>query len=222
VLCGSRTGDGALVCWHHTNRLRHRLADAADLWPERVAAIARQVHYGDPVPRAGRPAPPEPIRPGLTDADWLPGWPPGLPVDLAAADKAAAVRNTVTTWARHVAEVTGALPPTGTADLLRWLAGRLDWLRHRAEAAEVWDELDAAAFVVRSLVFGPSVRTRFAVGPCPETVDGSWCSGVVVAVVPVREDRPARMVCGSCGAAWSSDMWARAGRRIMARMREAA
>lgn len=47
-----------------------------------------------------------------------------------------------------------------------WLAGQLDWLRHRPEAAEAWDELDhATRLIVRYVDNRPD---RWYAGPCGE------------------------------------------------------
>lgn len=82
ISCGSPT-DGT-VCHREAARLGATLRAAADLWPQMATTIARQARTGEPTPRAGRPAPPEPIRPGVAAADQAAGWPSGLPVDLAA------------------------------------------------------------------------------------------------------------------------------------------
>ena len=54
-----------------------------------------------------------------------------LPFDWDASDAAWAVQNTITTWARHCAEERGLAV---TAEPALWLAGQLEWLRHRPEA----------------------------------------------------------------------------------------
>jgi hypothetical protein len=115
-------------------------------------------------------------------------------------------------------------PPTTLVETMRWLAGQLDWARYQRWAAECWDELGHAAGLVERAVDRPAVRTRIAVGPCPEIVAGGVaCAGEVVAIVPARETRPAFMRCQLCGTEWPTMQWARAGRRILAQKnREAA
>src|SRR5690554_3789784 len=165
VLCTAEHTGTALVCSACATRTAERLRQAADLWPDLRDQVLRRTRSGDPTPRAGRPAPAAPIRPGGSAADdqsW--GWPAGLPVDLAASEVADAVRSTVTTWARVIVQEVGADLPTGTAALLRWLAGRCQWMRHQPWAGEALDELDdAAALVWRTLDRPPQRRY---LGPC--------------------------------------------------------
>lgn len=221
--CGSATD--AAVCHREGVRLAGRLREAADLWPELDVALARLARLGDPTPRAGRPAPPEPVRPDGGElrhyADQTIGWASGLPFSEPASEAIWVVRNTVTTWAREVAQATGADLPTGTDALMRWLAGRVDWARHQPWALECLDELDAACALVFHAVDRRPLRTRFVVGPCPEIVESGWCEGRVWAVVPAVETRPASMVCDGCHARWDTTQWRRVGRRIEARAREA-
>jgi len=213
VSCGRPT-DGT-VCHPCAQRLAARLRTAADLWPDLQAVIARQTRHGDPTPRAGRPAPAEPIRPGVTAADQEAGWPSGLPVDLAASDVADTVRSTVHTWARDIAANVGADLPDTVPEVMRWLASRMEWIRHQPTAGEALDELsDACAAVVRT-VDRRATRLRVVVGPCPEDGEAGPCPGEVVAIV--HEQRPAVMRCGGCGTSWDTTQWARAGRRILAR-----
>lgn len=141
--------DTAQVCHPCVRRLQASLERAADLAGELETTIARQGRSGD---RGGRVA----------------GAEPPLPVDLGAADSAWAVNNTITTWARHVAEergltVTGT-DPDPTVLAARWLTGQLDWLRHRPEAAEAWDELaDACRLLERAV---DRAVPRWYAGPC--------------------------------------------------------
>lgn len=225
--CGERITDTALICRREADREARRLREAADLWPELTTSLARLGRSGDPTPRAGHPAPAEPIRPDSGRlrhyADQVAGFPGGLPVDLSVSATMDAVTSTVTTWARHVAAETGADLPATVPEALRWLADRLDWLRYRPEAAEALDELGEVSALVWRALSRRELRARIVVGPCPELdTAGSPCAGEVVAIVPERSDRPAVMRCGMCGVEWGTAQWARAGRRIMDRMREAA
>jgi len=133
------------------------------------------------------------------------------------------VRNTLVTWARVLQQERHETPPTDMADLTRWVAGRLGWARYETFADQLWPELDYAASLLWQVVDLPTTRTRLVVGPCPELADaGAYCTGQVVAVVPADEARPAVMRCDRCGTRWSTDQWARAGRRILARKGAAA
>lgn len=227
-----RTVSDAWVCAPCAATIAGRLQAAAELWPDLLATCAGQARMGEPGPRARGHAPPQPIRPGLGDPaeDHQGGPPAGLPFPWPAADVRDGVRNVVTTWARMVLDERLALPieqriltgirdlpggpPADTPGLLRWLAGQCEWLRHQAYGAEALDELDDAAGMVAPAVDRPAMRTRVAVGPCPE-VD---CAGQVTALVPARLDIPAVMRCDGCGQEWGAQQWARVGRRIMARL----
>lgn len=162
--CDRPVADAA-VCAGCANRAAAGLRDAADLWPELAVTIARLDRMGDPTPRAGRPAPANPIRPGGDPAtDQATGWPPGLPVNLAASETADVVRNTITTWARHIADEVGADPPGDPAELMRWLAGRLEWARHQPWAAEAIDELGEVPKLLARALDRPPPRRYL--GPC--------------------------------------------------------
>lgn len=207
----------AWVCAPCAATIAGRLKAAAELWPDLLATCAGQARMGEPGPRARGHAPPQPIRPGLGDPadDHQVGPPTGLPFGWTATNVRDSVRNTVTTWVRHIV----AERPTGmllgsTPTLLRWLAGQCEWLRHQRYGPEALDELDDAAGMVAPAVDRPAMRTRVAVGPCPE----ANCTGQVTALVPARLDIPAVMRCDGCGSEWGAQQWARVGRRIMARM----
>lgn len=212
-----RTVSDAWVCAPCAATIAGRLQAAAELWPDLLTTCAGQARMGEPGPRARGHAPPQPIRPGLGDPaeDHQGGPPTGLPFGWTASDVRDSVRNTVTTWVRHIVaeRPTGMLLGT-TPTLLRWLAGQCEWLRHQPYGAEALDELDDAVGMVAPAVDRPAMRTRVAVGPCPE-VD---CAGQVTALVPARLDIPAVMRCDGCGSEWGAQQWARVGRRIMARM----
>lgn len=162
--CQHTATDG-LICWPHTHRLAARLRASADLWDALHDATARRTRTGDPTPRAGRPAPAAPIRPGGDPAaDHAPGWPAGLPVDMRASDVADAVRNTITTWCRTIADQVGAdLPDTATA-AMTWLAGRLVWARTQPWADELWDDVDDTLGLMWRTLDRPPQRRYL--GPC--------------------------------------------------------
>lgn len=218
--CGRPVAD-AHVCTGCATRTAARLRTAADLWPELDTTIARLDRMGDPTPRAGRPAPASPIRPdGDPASDQVTGWPSGLPVNLAASETADVVRNTVTAWAKAVADEVGADLPGDMPELMRWLAGRIEWVRHQPWAPEAIDELAGMPGLLAKAVDRPATRTRFPVGPCPEQDDdGQWCPGEVVAIVPASTERASVMRCSHCGSEWGTVQWLRAGKRIIDRLR---
>lgn len=170
AVCAAKLADGAYVCYSCAGKLERRLRDAAALWDDLATTVVpRLTRLGDPTPRAGRPAPAEPIRPDSGRmrhyADQVAGNPAGLPVDLAASYTAEDVRNTLTTWARVIAEGVHADPPADMDDLTRWVAGRLSWARYEQWAAEMFDELHYAAGLLWQVCDRPIERSY--AGPCP-------------------------------------------------------
>jgi len=178
-VCDRPLADGAYVCAACASRLAGRLRDAAGLVSDLDDAVARQTRMTEPGPRPRSHAPAAPIRPDGQQrhyGDQATGWPTGLLVDLAAAETRDAVTNTVTTWARVAAEESGEAPPGELAGLMRWLARRLDWVRHRQWAGECWDELHYAAGLVARAVDRPPARRWL--GPCDVPgADGVPCAG---------------------------------------------
>lgn len=144
LVCAQPIVDTAYVCHDDEQRLGARLRNSGELWPEMDVTVARQSRMGQPGPRPRGHAPASPIRPDGKKRhydDQVIGHPGGLVVDLGASDTRDALINTVTTWARVIAEERGHTPPSTMPALLRWLAGQLGWVRHQPWAAEAWDEL---------------------------------------------------------------------------------
>ena len=169
VLCTAEHTGTALVCHRCATAVERRLREAAADVGELDITIARLDRRGDPTPRAGKPAPAAPIRPDSGTlrhyADQATGWAAGLPYSEAASDAAWVVRNTVTTWARVIADTVHADPPTDLDDLMRWVAGRCSWLRYEPCGDEALAELDHAAQLVWRAIDRTGVERRY-LGPC--------------------------------------------------------
>jgi len=200
----------AYVCGRCEDSLTAELRRVATVEGEAATTIARQARITaggsggrisiDPEPWAKNP-------------DAL--YPNPLPVNLSAAADHHAAMNTLTTWARHIAEVRGLdLPPAQDCPhrscgrvraaqavgpaclrpleaLAAWLERQLQWLRHRAEADEAYDELgDACRVLVRIVDRQPE---RIVVGQCP-------CNSYLYAVRGA-----AQVKCGSCGTSYAVD-----------------
>ena len=215
TVCTQPISDTAPICHTDAGKLARRLRDAAPLWADLEDTITRQVRAGDPTPRAGRPAPAEPIRPdnpatgpvcqrcshkscrAIRQPDHRDGWTTALPFNETASEVAGSIRNTLTTWARVVEEHTGADPPAGMAELTRWLAGRCDWARYQTWASEWHDELwYAAGLMWRAIDRAPARRY---LGPCmqPDGLTGQ-CPGDLYARAGADTVR-----CPECGTAHS-------------------
>jgi len=170
-VCGCRPprpiSDTAVVAHECALRLEQRLRHTAELWDDVDLVVARQTRIGDPTPRAGRPAPPQPIRPDADPADdHVRGWATDLPYNELASQTVDSVRNTLVTWARVLQQERHETPPTDMADLTRWVAGRLGWARYEVFADQLWPELDYAASLLWQVVDRPAGRRYL--GPCME------------------------------------------------------
>lgn len=91
----------------------------------------------------------------------------GLPFDWNASDTEWAIRNTVTTWARHVSDERGGQPPPHFAALCGWLAQQVSWMAGRPEAAVFLDEITSLRPAAAREV--DNREDRYA-GPCTATV----------------------------------------------------
>ena len=86
-----------------------------------------------------------------------------LPVNLDAVEVRWDAWNTLTTWARHLAESRGAEPPT-TRGLIGWLLKHAESIRFDDAAAEIHDEITYAhRQVERAVDRSPE---RIYAGPC--------------------------------------------------------
>ena len=88
-------------------------------------------------------------------------------LNLHALEDSWAIGNTVTTWARHIAEESGRpVDYLGDAEpaAMRYTAEHLVWLVHRPEAEQAWDELWHACTSLEHLIDLPAAA-RY-VGPC--------------------------------------------------------
>lgn len=143
-----RIHDNAYICGLCGARLANELEFTARIAAESTVTIARLDRIGATTRRTD-PAPP-------------------MPVNQQAADDYHAVLNTITTWARHVSEQRGFdLPPANRRPLsvaAGWLALHIDWVRHRPEAEEAFDELNYACQLMSRIVDRPP--TRVVVGQC--------------------------------------------------------
>ncbi len=139
--------DQAYACAGCLRHAERALADIADMVP-----AARDIATGQ-------------ARHGGRGGSGKPGS--QLPLDLTATAKLDAVQGSLTTRARHIAEIRGGQLPRGgdpTAHAARFLAGQLGWMAHRAEVDEFVADVDAALRVVRGLARGPA-EMRY-LGPC--------------------------------------------------------
>jgi hypothetical protein len=155
VVCTKPMGDTAYACTGCMARAGYRLTEIADMVP-----AARDIAHGL-------------SNHGGTGSHGKPGS--RLPLDLGATARLDAVQGSLTTWARHIAEERSGADwhATGPGDLIAWaaryLTANLEWMRHRAEVAEVLDDIEACARVVRGIARGPA--EWLYLGPCGTEVE---------------------------------------------------
>lgn len=143
-------GDQATFCAACAHRLDAHIADVCGyqgLAYDLDLAITRQARIGT---RSG-------------------GRPTETPVafDQRASEAAAALKNTLTSWVRLIAEETGAVLPAD--DLVRvaaWLRPRVGWLRHHEAGAEAYDQILDAVRDARRAVDRPA--EKLYAGPCDQ------------------------------------------------------
>lgn len=148
ALCGAPSPD-AYVDQHCGLKLAQRLTEAAGHAEDADAVISRQTRYGS----GGQGGAGEP-----------------LPVDLTAADRLRAIGNTLTTWARVIAEETdGSIwvwMNNPAVEAAHWLAGRVDDLRQHPAADEAFKELNDACRDLERLVDRPADKELVGVCDC--------------------------------------------------------
>lgn len=120
--------------------------------------------------------------------------PTRLPINLAAAERAATAFGALTTWARVVENDRGEPVPEPrrgehpAAVAARYLTGHLTWIRSQRFAAEALADLRSAGGAIRQIVDSPPAE-RFA-GTCE-------CGAFLYA-----REGAATVACRNCDASW--------------------
>lgn len=141
--CDRPVGDG-YVCQACADKLSRALGDVPALWDELDVVLTRQSRYSDPEGRGGDKA---------------------LPFNLKASDTGEALRGTLNTWCRLIAEERGkGLPEDHPAAVARWLLNHVTWLRHHRAGADAVDEITSVVHKLRYVVDRPAERVY--AGPC--------------------------------------------------------
>jgi hypothetical protein len=172
VQCEADMDDTAYACARCASLAAEKLAVVVQLTPE-----ARAVSWG----LSGRSEGGGSGKPGSRS-----------PGNDDAMDALGEVQNTLTTWARHVAEERGGdLYPVGPTDPIviaaEALRVQVEWLRHRAEVDEAFRDFAQAAGRMRYVVDGPGAKKYL--GPCGAPY---LCDGIAVG----DQGQP----CAECGA----------------------
>lgn len=143
--CDRPVGDG-YVCQACADKLSVALGDVKALWDELDVVLTRQSRYSAPEGRGGDKA---------------------LPFNLKASDVGQALRGTLNTWCRLIAEERGKdLPEDNPAAVAGWLLHHVTWLRHHQAGADAMDEITSVVHKVRYVVDRPA--ERIYAGPCKD------------------------------------------------------
>lgn len=146
--CGRPVPDQAYLCGQCTFRLRKALGTLSELADEIETTTARLDRIGGS--RDSR----------STRSDENP-----LPVNLRASDLGAWVRTLLVRWCALAATERGLAQPWDTFQAMTgFLAGHVDWFRHRPDGPALLEEVLLAAKAVVRLIDRPE-PTWFA-GPC--------------------------------------------------------
>jgi hypothetical protein len=205
--CTAPVGDQASLCAGCSAQLKATLEAIPTLVDELDTTITRQAVLG--------------VRGGPRAAEKP------LPFHVQASEAAWVLRNTLSGWARVIAEEVLAGAETGlggingsiryptspetitTAQIAVWLAGHLEQLRHHQAAGEAHDEIRGAVQAAQRTIDHPRTRHTFPVGPCPD------CGAHLTAYL--RRDEPPVITCdGDTRHTYAAHQWARVGARIMA------
>jgi hypothetical protein len=189
-VCAGRTRDGLMctACWQ---QLARDLRSVPDLIADLETAASKQARLTPPGPG------------GLASERNPVGW--------GAADAAAALTNSLTTWARDISGGPYAwqtlLHPATVAS--RVLLADPNTVRAHPAAAELWADITGHIHRARATI--DRHDRHIDVGDCPD------CGGTLRAHLPAADDRPTSINCLTNPAhTWSPDQWLRLGRRILA------
>lgn len=121
--------------------------------------------------------------------------------DWDASDAAWAIRNTLTSWTRHICETRGITATSTTnSGLAAWLAKQTGWLRMRPEAEEAFDELHNTTRHLRRTI--DTHVERWYAGRCgvPLLDDDGDCTADLYALPGA-----AWVTCPECGASFDAE-----------------
>lgn len=161
--CERPTADMAFACPRCTDSAYRDLTDLADAVPAARDVAAGLAHRGAATRGSGGGS--------------------RLPLDLSAIARLDSVTGELGTWVRHVAGERGDQLPAGDPleACARYLAERLEWLRHRQEAPGAYRDFAAARRVVLGIAVGPGERRWL--GQCGEGDGDDPCTSELYARV---------------------------------------
>lgn len=168
-VCSDPVGDMSYACRRCGQRVERSLGDVVKVAGEAVTTIARQAHIGG----GGKRTSTEPPLPYSVDAAWdhdaavntLITWArhvhesSGRPMPTVrtapCSHSSCDARRSGWVWGPTCA---GEPPEHPLAVVATYLIAQLEWLRHRQEAAEAFDEITDACRVLTKVVDRPAER----------------------------------------------------------------
>lgn len=196
--------DGLRLCHIHTRDLATDAYRAVEVYTELALALTRSDRPGERTT-------------GTRD--------PGLIVNERAVEARSTIRHTLVAWCRLIADERGiGLPADDIHSMARYIARHAEWLAAHPAAGDCSAELRELAHGEPWRIAYPTGSRVFEVGPCPETVDGQPCPGVVRAVLRRTDSLlPSELVCdwrpdpvpdGWTGHRWPASEWLTLGRKL--------
>lgn len=199
-ICG-RPAHDATICRSCQRHLRTQLAQLPDLLSELDTTAS---HRDNVTPRCEVPT-------GSIDTQ--------LPFRPKAAALAAATGAMLAAHVQDAVRLLHAAAPQSpdAGSQTAWLAAHLRDLRRHPCAIDLARDIDRHSRQILAMIDTPTVKTRFAIGPCPEAGDDQGpCPGQVWAWIPTDDTLRPVAQCNTCGRQWPAESWARLGERIKA------
>ncbi len=163
-ICVRPLADNAYICASCSRKLEHALADIPARAREVTITATRQARIGS--------------GDGGRKSSEVP-----LPFDWNASDLGWTLTNTLGTWARHIAAERGIeLPGRSVTDVVVWLLGQVEWMRHRPEVVEMADEIGWLSKELERAVDHPA--DRWYAGVCGAVSDEQLVDAVFGGPLP--------------------------------------
>ena len=183
------------------------MSDAHDLaYQIREALTTIQTAYVETLEPARRAA-----------ATHTPSVTPQLPLSAAILDTRAATHERLSYWAQLIqrSQHLHQLPDVTVPALTSFLYVHAGHLAEHRWGLKALDELSDSATALAQIAADNAPR-RFRVGPCPGTMNGAPCPGVIFATLRADDDLlPSELRCNAeVPHAWSSGEWRMLERRL--------
>jgi hypothetical protein len=150
-------------------------------------------------------------------ATHTPNTTPQLPLSAAILDIRAATHERLSYWAQLIqrSQHLHQLPDVSVPALTSFLYVHAEHLAEHRWGLKALDELGNSATALAQIAADNAPR-RFQVGPCPGTMNGNPCPGIIRATLRADDDLlPSELRCNAeTPHAWSSSEWRMLERRL--------